>query len=127
MTVERTLPLPATDTRPHRTYRPGDRLSIPVDLPDGTRRLVGDITESNYWIFTIRWTGGEGVARYTHGHEPDGTRFATPADERDGVTRDLRHAAAAEMFRMADNHPRWPAPVLHALRLRAAELTGDTR
>jgi hypothetical protein len=125
MSTTRTQPLPGV--HPHITHRSGDRISALVELPAGRRRLVGDITRSTYWTFNVRWMDGHGEATFAHGHEPDHLRPATAADEHDAITAVTRHSIAADYLRMADQHPRWPGEVQHALRHRAAQLTGDTR
>lgn len=130
-----TTPRRVTHRDPHRhthygspvTYHVGDRITDRVDMPDGPHRLLGDVIDTGSWLFRVRWVGSHSVAVYAHGHEPDTLRFATPDDERDHITRDARHLAAGELRRIADRHGDWTAAVLHALRLRAAELTGDTR
>lgn len=126
MSVERTLPLP-TQAERRATYRIGDRISALVDIDGEHRRLVGDVIESGYWIFRCRWAEGHGVAVYTHSHEPEHLRRATPADEQAALSRRTRATVAADYTRMADAHPHWPVEVLLTLRQRAAQFNGDTR
>lgn len=126
MSIHHTQPLPAAAPA-HITYRPGDHISALVEHDGEHRRLVGTITDSTWWIFRVRWDGGHGVAVYTHGHEPDHLRHATPDDEHAALHRTTRHTVAAELARLADTHPHWPTQVRHTLRGRAAQLTGDTR
>ncbi len=124
-----------TATLPHRIAPPpppgppavrfhvGLRVSDLLDMPGGPRRLVGDVVDSNTWLFSVRWTGGEGTARYAHTHEPHTLRPATAADEDATGDRRDRCAAVAELRRQMRQHPLWPVEVRDALRARIADLT----
>lgn len=115
----------ATSYAPPVTYRLGDLVTNVFETaPAVWRRHVGTVTASDSLTFTISWRGTDKQARYSHDHEPDTLRHATPADEHAAVHHTERAAAADELRRQARAHPHWPADILRALHLRAHQLTG---
>ncbi|BBG01593.1 MULTISPECIES: hypothetical protein [Pseudonocardia] len=116
-------------TIPHRNHHVGDRVTYwCTDTPDGVPlRLVGDVTSTASWTFTVTWDGGHGTARFAHNHEPDTLRPATPADERDALTLTVRATVAADYRRTLAAHPHWPDNIRNVLDQRATDLLGPRR
>lgn len=139
MTAARTYALDDTQPIPRvcfgmlrQNWQVGDRVTDVVMTARKPLRLIGRVCESDTHVFRVRWDGGHGVATYTHSHEPDTLRRPTEADEEDAsADGDLltlasvrgREMAAAELRRLAFDHPEWSTGVRAALNRRAQELS----
>ena len=109
---------------PPVTYRCGDLVTNVFETsPAVWRRYVGTVTATDALTFTVSWHGTDEQARYSHSHEPDTLRRATPADEHAAINHTERAAVANELTRQARAHPQWPAEIRRALLARAHQLT----
>lgn len=125
LSIHDTQPIPAANGMPAIHYRIGDQITdLREDHTGQRRRYVGTVIASGPILFDVRWTGGHGVARYAHDHEPPTLRRATAGDERAAMQHTERASIAAELRRLAQTQTTWPGEVRRHLATRAAEIVG---